>query len=70
MREMPGKSKPTQDTGREAVQALSTVAYFGALEAEALKDIARAAVRQTYEAGEVVFPEGEPGGGLCVVQSG
>src|SRR5512142_34151 len=53
-----------------AVKALSTISYFGALDARSLEEVARSAVRREYEAHEMVFLEGEPCAGLFVVELG
>lgn len=49
---------------------LSSVAYFSDLVPSVLDAVAAAAVRRVYQAGTVVFVEGERSGGLYVVNSG
>ncbi len=58
------------DVSSAATKILSTVPYFAALDAKSLEVVARTAVRREYEAGEMVFGEGEPCAGLFVVESG
>jgi CRP-like cAMP-binding protein len=43
---------------------------FAGLDATTLEAIARAAVRRSFDAGQVVFLEGEACAGLYVVQEG
>jgi CRP/FNR family transcriptional regulator len=52
------------------LEALSSVPYFSGLDSTALQSVAHAAVRRDYEAGEVIFWEGEACAGLYVVQEG
>lgn len=52
---------------REILQAVS---YFASLDAAALSQVARAAIRRVYHAGQVVFLEGEPCSGLYIVERG
>ncbi len=49
---------------------LSKVPYFSELDTDAMQHVTAACIRQTYEAGEIVFIEGEPCIGLYVVESG
>jgi CRP/FNR family transcriptional regulator len=49
---------------------LSAVPYFAELDPATLQTVAQAAIRREYETGQVVFLEGEPCAGLCVVQDG
>ncbi len=53
-----------------ALASLRRVPYFAELDEETLEEIARAAVRREYEAGEVVFCEGESCAGLHLVERG
>jgi CRP-like cAMP-binding protein len=46
------------------------VSYFSSLDSPALEILAKSAIRRTYEAGQVVFIEGEPCKGLYIVESG
>ena len=43
----------------EAIRALTMVPYFTGVDVDLVKTIARQAVRQEYDAGQVVFLEGE-----------
>ena len=58
------------DTTRKAMPVLSAVLCFAGLDATTLEAISRAAIRRDYEAGQVIFLEGEPCAGLHVVQDG
>jgi CRP/FNR family transcriptional regulator len=49
---------------------LKGVAYFSELDDAALEGIARSAVCQVYDGGQVVLLEGEPSAGLYFVESG
>lgn len=51
-------------------QLLSSISYFARLDAATLGTIGAAAVRRQFDAGQVVFVEGEPCTGLFIVQSG
>jgi CRP/FNR family transcriptional regulator len=51
-------------------QILSAVPYLAELDAATLASIGRAAVRQKHDAGAMVFLEGEPCAGLCIVERG
>ena len=53
-----------------ALEVLSSLPYFAGLEPATLEAVANAAVQQKYEAGEIVFMEGEPCLGLYLVQDG
>ena len=53
-----------------ATQVLSAVPYFAELDPATLQTIAQAATRREYETSQIVFGEGEPCAGLCVVQGG
>lgn len=58
------------DAAQDAVEVLSTIPYFRGLELAVLKPIADAAVLRRYEAGQIVFMDGEPCAGLYIVQEG
>lgn len=61
----------TQGRGPQDVgKLLAATEIFAALDADALESIARGAVRRRYDAGQVVFLEGEPCTGLYVVEEG
>lgn len=49
---------------------LSSIAYFENLDGPTLQSVVRAALQRVYDTGQIVFLEGEPSGGLCVVESG
>jgi CRP/FNR family transcriptional regulator len=51
-------------------QLLSSVSYFAELDAAIMAAVCRAAIRRQFDAGQVVFLEGEPCAGLYVVQEG
>lgn len=55
-----------QDTSR----LLKSVSYFAALDASSLQLVARSATRRVFDAGQVIFLEGEPCAGLYVVERG
>ena len=61
---------PKTDAIPRAAQILATVPSFAGLDSTALEAVARAAIHQNYDAGQVVFLEGEPCAGLYVVQDG
>jgi CRP-like cAMP-binding protein len=58
------------DITHKAVEVLSTIPSFAGLDATTLEAIARVAIRRSYDAGQIVFLEGEPCAGLYVVQEG
>ena len=61
---------PDADGHPSIVDLLASIDYLRSLDQPALQAVARAALRRTYDAGQVVFFEGEPSHGLCVVESG
>lgn len=54
----------------DVVEVISSLPYFSGLESCILKAIAGTVVLQKYEAGQVVFLDGEPCAGLYIVQQG
>ena len=58
------------DAMRDVVEVISSLTYFSGLEPSILKVIAGTAVLQKYEAGQIVFLDGEPCAGLYIVQQG
>ena len=58
------------DSIQKAVEVLSAIPVFAGLGATTLEAIARAAILHSYDAGQVVFLEGEPCAGLYIVQDG
>jgi len=54
----------------EAVRILSAAPSFAGLDQKTLEDLAKAATRREFEAGQVVFLEGDPCDGLFVVERG
>jgi CRP/FNR family transcriptional regulator, dissimilatory nitrate respiration regulator len=54
----------------DAMAVLTAVSYLAELDIDTLEAVARAAVRQTYQADQLVFSEGEPCAGLYVVEKG
>lgn len=66
-----GKIQRMSDSGgTQARTILSTVPYFASLDKEILNAVAQASIRRQFEAEQVVLLEGEPSGGLFVVQDG
>ncbi len=61
---------PKDASHHPALESLRRVPYFTELDEATLEAIARAAVRREYEAGEVVFCEGESCAGLHLVEEG
>lgn len=51
-------------------RTLRSVPYFAALDGWILREVARYAQRQTYQAGEMIFLEGDPCAGLFLIESG
>lgn len=60
------KDQPFQDTA----QVLRAVSYFSNMDDHALKQLATAAIRRGYDAGQLILLEGEPCAGLYIVESG
>jgi CRP-like cAMP-binding protein len=58
------------DASDEAIRALTVVPYFADVDADLIATIARHIIRQEYDAGQVVFLEGEQEVALYVVQQG
>ena len=58
------------DVARDAVEGLSSIPYFQGLDLCVLKAIADSAISRKYEAGQIVFLDGEPCAGLYIVQEG
>jgi CRP/FNR family cyclic AMP-dependent transcriptional regulator len=54
----------------EVRQMLAAIPYFSHVDEAVLDVIAKAAIRRTFEADQVVLMEGEPSAGLFVVQTG
>ena len=54
----------------KVAEILSEAAYFSTLDKNAMKYVSAASIRQSYEAGQILFTEGEPCIGLYVVESG
>jgi len=61
---------PGPDEKHPATDLFASIAYLQSLDTATLQIVARSAIRRAYEPGQVVFLEGEPSGGLCVVQAG
>jgi len=51
-------------------ELLRSVSYFSGLDEATLKALARVAVRRRYDAGQMIFVEGEPCASLFIVESG
>lgn len=54
----------------KAIDVLSTIPYFANLDSATLEAVSRVAIQRAFEAGQVVFLEGEACSGLYVVQEG
>ena len=54
----------------KAFRALSSLSYFQGLDEDLLDALAKVALRQCFEKGQIVFLEGEPCTGLYVVEEG
>jgi CRP-like cAMP-binding protein len=54
----------------DALEALKAVSLFAELRPAELKKILRIMHKRVYQAGEVIFREGEPGAGMYVIQHG
>lgn len=52
------------------LELLPSVPYFSHLGATALRAVAHSAARRTYTKGRVIFLEGDPCAGLCIVEKG
>lgn len=53
-----------------SMELLRSVPYFARLDEVALGAVARAAIERRYGKGEVIFLEGDPCAGLCIVEKG
>jgi CRP/FNR family transcriptional regulator len=53
-----------------AQDLLATLPYFKNLDGTTLQVVTRAAIRRTYEPNQIILLEGEPAGGLYIVQDG
>ncbi|MCA9905350.1 MAG: Crp/Fnr family transcriptional regulator [Anaerolineae bacterium] len=58
------------DANDEAIRALAAVPYFTGVNDDLVKTIAKHTIRQDFEAGQVVFLEGEQEVALYIVQTG
>ena len=60
--------------GRQSEQdlraRLAAIPFFASLETSIIEELARAAERREYAAGDVLFVEGEPSPGLFILESG
>jgi CRP-like cAMP-binding protein len=61
---------PNLDSIQPLTNLLASITYLKSLDIATLQSVARTAVRQHYEAEQIVFLEGESSSGLCVVQDG
>lgn len=57
-------------TSDKALRILSTIPFFSTLDTNTLEQVARATIRRSYQANEIVFLEGDPCMGLYVVEAG
>jgi CRP/FNR family cyclic AMP-dependent transcriptional regulator len=60
----------SSDGADDVTRLLGSVPYFAHLDATTLGAVARGAARRDYDQGEMVFLEGDPCAGLCVVEKG
>lgn len=60
----------TTTNRNDSMELLRSVPYFQRLDETALTAVARSAIRRDYGKGEVIFLEGDPCAGLCLVQEG
>ncbi len=51
-------------------ELLRSISYFSGLDEATLEALARVAARRRYDAGQMIFVEGEPCAGLFIVESG
>ncbi len=58
------------EKAHSSAEVLSTVSYFAGMDETLLEAIAETAVERGYEAGHLVFLEGEPCRGLYIVEDG
>jgi CRP/FNR family cyclic AMP-dependent transcriptional regulator len=57
-------------TGEETARLLARTEVFGGLEERELREVAQVAVPRTWERGEVIFREGDPGDTCYLLRSG
>lgn len=60
----------TKDHEPDALEALKAVPLFAELRPAELKKVLRIMHQRTYQPGEVIFREGEPGAGMYVIKHG
>ncbi len=60
----------TQPTRTELVHQLQTLTFFAGLPESTLESLVQEAIWRVYEAGEIIFLEGEPATGLYFLQFG
>jgi len=61
---------PPKDHEPDALEALRAVPLFADLRPAELKKMLRIMHKRSYQAGEVIFREGEPGAGMYLIQRG
>jgi len=61
---------PAPSNSLPLFESLASVHYLKELDRATLEIVARSAIRREYDAGQVVFFEGEPSSGLCIVEQG
>lgn len=66
----PVASTPRSASSRPETALLRRVPYFSGLPDVLLAELAAAAVQRSYDRGQIVFLEGEPCAGLCIVAEG
>jgi CRP/FNR family cyclic AMP-dependent transcriptional regulator len=68
---------PDRETGARASESpmadltlFRPLPYFACLNDETLAQVVQVAIQRTYKRGQIIFSEGEPCAGLCIVLSG
>ncbi len=60
----------TAERPASEIEVVRSVPYFAHLDETALKAVAQGAISRQYGAGEIIFLEGDPCAGLCIVEKG
>jgi CRP/FNR family cyclic AMP-dependent transcriptional regulator len=58
------------DKPNSAIELVRSVPYFAHLDETALRAVAEGAISRRYSDGEIIFLEGDPCAGLCIVEEG
>lgn len=61
---------PSGDTEPDALAALRAVPLFSDLKDREMKKVLRLVHERSYQPGEIIFREGEPGAGMYIIKSG